>query len=1289
MESNTQIIMDTEKVENKTIIEQPTSVSGALDELLNKMYISNVQNRLRQLNEPTENDSKRWIWELLQNAKDSISNDHTRDTVDLKIIVNGDDVKIMHNGAPFTAKAQLGLLYKYSEGKVNNSESTGRFGTGFLTTHTLSKVVSIEGDVYKDEQNTELCGFSATMHRDGIDEDELLVGVEKMKNSLQFTEELNVWTTYTYHLKTHHNRKALELGLKNFIDNVTQTMLFCKEIDNIELDNNGYITSITRGKTKKLDNELFSTEFILESEEVSSRKFIHTSLKEYSDDLTNRFKKDRDIRLTLAIEVDEEKNIIENIDTPSHYCVFPLVGSEKHVMPIYINSPDFEPDSERESLILTGEKIMAGKDVISEGGINRLILTKSTLLFDRIVSFLSQNEYNNLFLLTKGLKSTPSSIKNFNTHWFKSEIINPYREVIKSYKLVKTEEGLKKIFTDDGSNNVLFPKASNEEDRINLFSLVSEIFPNKLPLKEMSEQWTSLVWSECGIFRTEDLAKHVANKANIENLSISDKYNWINQFLKFIQETDQQILSDYRLVPNRLGDFVSLSDDNIAEGDNISEFMINCLKELGNDLNPYLLNDKIEAISYPSKIGVKEISSKIKDRVKEIINGQLGINDTLGYLLPLLSISPTDKTKYGDDFILKQTRVIYYLSKMYPEVKISTIENNDLPKEAWRQANEWVIEILLNKVESYEAIDNLQVDNKLKFINDFISFVSKEIKEGKLDEVAIIPNQNGKFCFKKSLSKDANIPEEIKTGEAEVFGIILKEDLLHKEISSVNISKEININHVIHIIENIFSKSAGDNNLNLAIYLIHLLPQDSSSILYNPQIKLLEIAKKYYFEISSSLSQQNINCSSEGLWKTAIKEITSKLMLDFEGHKNIERLQSHLSKGQKDFDFGDTIIFMNDTFEYLKFINTNITRSIVPNQNGDFCSLEGEFFRDNNIPNDLKEVLILIDTEKDFKNILAEDSLTEVIFPIHTKNIEDIASIIDIKINELYSNAKNWDDENFIQAIEKLMMHWFPKNDNAKDLFRTIFKRKETIEMNILWSLEERQRMQKARSVDPKLLDEFIEESIDIEVLKDEKEKLQNEINELKSSVDKVIIDSRIQAINEAYPDITIDEIRRLKKLEERIQSWDTSYDYLPEKKEVEKRNFINGYKGEAYIYKQLLNSNVFKEVIWEHKSNEDTDLSIIDFEGEKHYISENYSKYDLVVKTHDDKTIYFEVKSTRTSLSDADTIALPISHREWNFVSKVNVNDDYCLARVFEVEENPEGHYLNMKGTDISFLND
>ena len=65
-------------------------------------------------------------------------------------------VRFRHDGNPFTSDARFGLLYKYSEDK-ENSESTGRFGTGFLTTHCLSKVVTIESNMYSNDEKTELC----------------------------------------------------------------------------------------------------------------------------------------------------------------------------------------------------------------------------------------------------------------------------------------------------------------------------------------------------------------------------------------------------------------------------------------------------------------------------------------------------------------------------------------------------------------------------------------------------------------------------------------------------------------------------------------------------------------------------------------------------------------------------------------------------------------------------------------------------------------------------------------------------------------------------------------------------------------------------------------------------------------------------------------------------------------------------------------------------------------------------------------------------------------------------
>lgn len=1278
-------------MENKTRIEQPQSVSGAFDELLNKMYISNVQNRLRQLNEPTENDCKRWVWELIQNAKDSISQDKSRNFVDIKLTVKDKEVKFSHNGSPFTAKAQLGLLYKYSEGKVNNSESTGRFGTGFLTTHTLSKIVSIEGDVFTDNINNPLCGFSATMYRDGLDESELLEGVKKMKESMVYTQETNNWTTYTYYLRTPKNENALQLGLENFISNIAQTMLFCKELNSVELDNNGIITKIIRKELRLLDENddiyVSEFEFIQNGNAPYFRKFIYKSLKKYNDALTKRFKTDRSIRLTGTIEIDDNKNLIENQDTPSHFCILPLVGSEKHIMPIYLNSPDFEPDSERESLILIGDDILADKDVISEGGINRLILKESIALYESLVSYLSKNDYHKLFLLAKGLKKVPKFEKNFNEEWFEDEIIEPYREVLKKYAVVETQSGNQKFSTDDGTTNIIIPKDLKVENQTKIYDLSTEIFLDKLPLSDISNDWAKLAWEDCGLFKIENLCKYVSNKGNINNLKVSsNQYDWLNRFLLFIKGTDENKLKEFAVIPNQNGDFVSLENDEFAEGVGITDYMIAVLNDLGENLTPILLNKNITAINLLLKIDTKSIADKINEQADRIIKDkELSTEETIKRLLPLLNTIPADESKYDKEFIDKQKQIHSFSKMLYPNLQIDENINNDIPEKAYQALHKWLTKQLMENVSEYKNIESLPetIEHKIKWINSFIAFVSKETKADELDKCAIVPNQKGVFCCKVNLSKDINIPEELKSERAEKFGINLQDSLLHKEITSINITNEKNTNTVIEIINEVFKNNKfenGDNDLDFAVFLAHFLPEETSQLLYNSQKALLDIVRKYYYERSSAYSQMIISCSVEDFWRKTNDKIIKSLQLHLEENAKLEDLKTFLSESKKTYDDGDTIIFLNDFYDYLKRSNNSISNKIVPNQNGNFCSFD-EVFKDDDIPNPLKDILYLVAPAEDFRNLLADTSLS--IQPAHSKKIEDISQIIDNAINDIFKNKPYvWSDENFKKAIELLMIGWFPKHkEEARIHFQHIYKKKETIEMNVLWSLEERQRMQRARSINPELLDKFIESNGDIDSLEKKKEELEVKVAKLQAQVENSASNAIINEIATEFPDITADRIRELLKLEERIKGWSGQSDYQPANEAEEKRNFENGYKGEAYIYSQLLKSGNFKNVIWAHKSETPTDIEIVDYEGNPHNIQDNYSKYDLTVETNDGNKIYIEVKSTRTSIDQADTIALPISSREWKFVNEISGNEKYCLARVFDVENNPEGHFLSLIG--------
>ena len=116
------------------------------------------------------------------------------------------------------------------------------------------------------------------------------------------------------------------------------------------------------------------SEFVISGETSLTRRFIHTSYSDYNEELSKRYRAKRNMRIDAAIEVDSENNLVNIEDKTTFFCVMPLVGIETQLNePLIINSPDFEPDQERQSLLLSGITWNEEKDVITETGINQKI----------------------------------------------------------------------------------------------------------------------------------------------------------------------------------------------------------------------------------------------------------------------------------------------------------------------------------------------------------------------------------------------------------------------------------------------------------------------------------------------------------------------------------------------------------------------------------------------------------------------------------------------------------------------------------------------------------------------------------------------------------------------------------------------------------------------------------------------------------------------------------------------------------------------------------------------------
>ena len=172
---------------------------------------------------------------------------------DIILTIEDDYVIFQHDGNPFNGDSYLALLYKYSDGKKDNAESTGRFGTGFLTTHSLSKVVNIEGPIIDEKGN--ICGFEVTMYRDGKSDKELIEGMNKMEKEKKFwSDKKPKWTKFKYILKTQRNRESSILGVNNFKKNIILTMIFNKKFNNIELKEKNKNLIFKKYNEEKMDN---------------------------------------------------------------------------------------------------------------------------------------------------------------------------------------------------------------------------------------------------------------------------------------------------------------------------------------------------------------------------------------------------------------------------------------------------------------------------------------------------------------------------------------------------------------------------------------------------------------------------------------------------------------------------------------------------------------------------------------------------------------------------------------------------------------------------------------------------------------------------------------------------------------------------------------------------------------------------------------------------------------------------------------------------------------------------
>jgi hypothetical protein len=354
-----------------------------------------ILKRLHDLEKTVENNQGRWAWELLQNAKDSIAEDDDR-TVSIQIELDRNSVTFRHNGNHFTSQDVIGLIDQISSKEVEEGQETkktGRFGTGFLTTHLLSRVIKIKGIIGSEDGSFHK--FEFLLDRQGKTTAQLMPritnsfqefddSIEKISPSY---DENRFNTSFCYQLDTEEQKRVAQIGVEEFSRLIPFVLVFIPKIGRVEI-------------IDKLARENTSYEKIREPK----NNFIVCVSKTKNgnkEDILILYLSNERVAIATEVERCERGYSVKGIrDIPKLFCDFPLIGTEYFHFPVIVNSFFFNPQTERDGIWLKGTD---DTEVIE----NQKLLESAVSLYRNLISRIAQEKFFNLYNIAE--TQTPST----------------------------------------------------------------------------------------------------------------------------------------------------------------------------------------------------------------------------------------------------------------------------------------------------------------------------------------------------------------------------------------------------------------------------------------------------------------------------------------------------------------------------------------------------------------------------------------------------------------------------------------------------------------------------------------------------------------------------------------------------------------------------------------------------------------------------------------------------------------------------------------------------------------
>lgn len=745
--------------------------------LLNRITGNHIASKMRDVRNGRPKYERSWIWELIQNAKDEAAIDFPERQVSILIELKDTELKFSHNYGYFTSQNIEGLIRQINTGdkdredvdKTNQPKATGRFGTGFMTTHLLSEKVKVSG-FYKNGDET----FSQVvfpLNRSGVEKSELINSVnDSFKNAeeslKQATKLVNVdfskfSTSFSYHLD-EKSKLTARTGLDDLAIALPYTLIFIDSIKEVILNQGINQTSYNKNKPIPFDKGLQLIVIDKITNGTVEKLYYILLVKNLT-------------RIAMQVEsVDGSFQLVGlNEKTPRLFLDFPLIGTETFYFPVVVNNPFFEPNEPRNGIFLEKEGV--------ESLTNQDFFKETSELLVTLIDYAVESKWLNLYQLAK--TKLPEKRDSFSQDWFKVNIQKGLRTHLLKSEIVQTETA--RILLKDA----FFPHAATESKIDKIWGLAKVLHADKLPKLEHIHHWYKIIdstWEKDLRYSLKKMVEEIAGYNNLTKLSErtklpeKDTLIWLNSVVEFTVSENDKLLSDYAIIPNQYGAF--RKEEELWMDDAIPEELKDVLKVLGKDWRLNLQHQSITTFQSTIEFDLDTIVHVINDNIKG--NKILGATKTA--VLYLLSCFPV-----SDDLPIERQQFWDFARDFYPDVpdKKSLAHWNST---VWEECDKRFMQIIISDIAKNTNTTNLTTYLKkesLPWLHSFINFVSKQQFETYLNQYAILPNQNGVFKKKEALFVDEDYnPDNSKPFEdlkdiLALLGYDCRNDLLATEIA--------------------------------------------------------------------------------------------------------------------------------------------------------------------------------------------------------------------------------------------------------------------------------------------------------------------------------------------------------------------------------------------------------------------------------------------------------------------------------------------------------------------------